>query len=308
VHYPKSALVEISDIGSLPGLDDIVGLEDAKRQLHAQILRRLSPTPTLYRGEHVLLVGPPGTGKTTLARATARNVLEQGQRTGVRVRYFEVNAQDLYYCLVGSTEENLREFFKRVRELAPAILFLDELDGLLVTRRSHTHEITRLFLSQFLKNLDGGIVPLDGVTFIGTTNRPEIIDDAALRPGRFGRQIYVPHPSEQLLRSLLRKQLARFPQGLEGISDDQLSTLIKPHCLEHGIAEGDAWTGADVVGLCTMIEDMTLLQSASGMNSGPLTHDFLLQGYAQYCASRTVSRNIANVKAGYGMSCELPTK
>jgi transitional endoplasmic reticulum ATPase len=171
---------------------DVGGLADPKRQL-----RRAVEWPLRY-GERleelgietpagVLLYGPPGTGKTLLARAVAATT---------EANFLRVDGPELLNKFVGESERAVRELFDRAREAAPVVIFFDELDAIggVRTETGGSQAPARV-VSQLLTELDG-LTPRADVVVLGATNRPDMIDPALLRPGRFDRQVEVPIPDD----------------------------------------------------------------------------------------------------------------
>src|SRR5688572_30832224 len=139
----------------------------------------------------VLLVGPPGTGKTLLAKAVAG---EAG------VPFFSISGSEFVEMFVGVGAARVRDLFEQARKAAPAIIFIDELDALGRARGAFPgaggHDEREQTLNQLLTELDG-FDPSEGVVLLGATNRPEILDPALLRAGRFDRQVLVDRPDKQ---------------------------------------------------------------------------------------------------------------
>jgi len=171
--------------------DDIGGLEDVKQQLkeavewplkHPDHFKEMGIEPP----KGILLYGPPGCGKTLLAKAVA---------TESEANFIAVKGPEILSKWVGESERAVREIFSKARQSAPCIVFFDELDSI-VPRRGHRFDsgVTDRIVNQLLTEMDG-IAKLEGVVVIGATNRPDIIDPALLRPGRFDRIIYVPPPT-----------------------------------------------------------------------------------------------------------------
>jgi len=144
----------------------------------------------------VLLYGPPGTGKTMLARALAH---EAG------ARFLHVRATDVVSKWYGEAERRVQQAFDRARNQAPAVIFFDEIDAV-ARDRDLSHEATHRMVSTFLENMDG-LHGVDGVIVLAATNRPEAVDDALTRPGRFDRLVEVPMPDRQGRQAIFRVHL-----------------------------------------------------------------------------------------------------
>jgi len=181
---------------------DVGGQDEAKSQL-AAIVQSIKE-PDSYRrwgvrpARGVLLFGPPGTGKTLLARCLAR---ESG------ARFIHVRATDVVSKWYGEAERKLQEAFDWARREAPAVLFFDEIDAL-GRSRDDSHEASHRLVSTFLENMDG-LEGIEGVVVLGATNRPEAVDEALTRPGRFDRLVEVPVPDRNGRRAIFGIHLRR---------------------------------------------------------------------------------------------------
>ncbi len=214
--------------------DDIGGLEDAQMRLREGIelplkdpdaFRRLGIRPA----KGFLLYGPPGTGKTLLAKATARES---------QANFIAVKSSDLLSKWYGESEQQIARLFSRARQVAPTVIFIDELDSLVPARGGGMGEpqVTERVVNTILAEMDG-LEELQSVVVIGATNRPNLIDPALLRPGRLDELIYVPVPEEGGRRRILAIHSSAMP-----LDDDvDLDVLA---------ARTERFTGAD-------LEDLT---------------------------------------------------
>jgi cell division protease FtsH len=188
------------------GFEDAAGVEEAKQEL-VEIIDFLKEPERFTRvggqiPRGILLVGPPGTGKTLLAKAVA------GES---KVPFFSLSGSEFVEMFVGLGAARVRDLFKQAKESAPCIIFIDELDALGKARGFGTvggHDEREQTLNQLLVELDG-FDPNMGVILMAATNRPEILDPAPLRPGRFDRQILVDRPDKQGRKAILEVHLKK---------------------------------------------------------------------------------------------------
>jgi cell division protease FtsH len=181
--------------------DDVAGIEEAKQEL-AEIVEFLRTPEKFTRlggkiPKGVLLVGPPGTGKTLLAKAVA------GEAS---VPFFSISGSDFVEMFVGVGAARVRDLFAQAKEQAPCIIFIDELDALGKARGINpmgTHEEREQTLNQLLVEMDG-FDTNSGVIIMAATNRPEILDPALLRPGRFDRHVAIDRPDVRGREAILK--------------------------------------------------------------------------------------------------------
>ena len=222
----REILVEVPDVS----WQDIGGLELVKQLLveavewplrYAESFRRLG----IDAPKGILLYGPPGTGKTMLAKAVA-NESESN--------FITVKGSALLSKWYGESEKRVEEIFRKARQVAPSIIFLDELDALVPVRGGGAGEphVTERVVNQLLSEMDG-LEELHGVVVIGATNRPDIIDPALLRPGRFDELIMAPVPDRESRQKIFQVHLKQVP--LAGDMD-----------LEALIDQTENYTGADI--------------------------------------------------------------
>ena len=209
---------------------DIGGLDDARERLREGVelplknpdaFRRLGIRPA----KGFLLYGPPGTGKTLLAKAVAREA---------EANFIATKSSDLLSKWYGESEQQIARLFARARQVAPTVIFIDELDSLVPARGGGMGEpqVTERVVNTILAEMDG-LEELQSVIVIGATNRPNLIDPALLRPGRFDELVYVTVPDEGGRRRILEVHTARMP-----LADDvDLDSLAR---------RSDRFTGADL--------------------------------------------------------------
>ncbi len=199
-------------------LADVVGLHRAKRRLRQVIGWLHDPSRLGAFGvmppRGFLLAGPPGTGKTLLARAVAGEA---------DLPFLSLSAGELKSKWVGESEARIREVFRKAQEYAPAIVFIDEIDGIARTRSSQDMAHTTSTLNQLLASMDGFAQGDRSIFVLAATNHVESLDPAILRPGRFDEVIPIDRPDARAREELLRLRLAA--TGAEGISADHLADL-----------------------------------------------------------------------------------
>ena len=186
---------------------DVGGLEEVKQSLkeavewplkNPEMFKRLGITPP----KGILLYGPPGCGKTLLARAVA---------TESEANFISIRGPEIFSKWVGESEKAIREIFRKARMAAPSIIFFDEFDALVPSRGAGgDSRVTERVISQLLTEIDG-LMTLQNVLVIAATNRPDLIDPAVLRPGRFDRRVYVPEPTEEARLKILEIQTKDMP-------------------------------------------------------------------------------------------------
>ena len=252
--FGKSRAREITSEMTGVTFDDVAGVEEVEVELR-EIIEFLKDPERFTRvgaklPKGVLLVGPPGTGKTLLARATAG---EAG------VPFFYVSGSDFVEMFVGVGAARVRDLFEQAKAKAPCLVFLDEIDAIGQARTTVTnvggHDEREQTLNQLLAEMDG-FEPNQGVVIMAATNRPEILDKALLRPGRFDRQIQVPLPTESGRREILGihtrsvvladdVDLDRLAQITAGFSGAELANIVNEAALMAVRRDHDQVTMAD---------------------------------------------------------------
>ncbi len=214
--------------------DEIGGLEEVKQSLREAVEWPLKNPEVFSRmgirpPKGILLFGPPGCGKTLLARAVA---------TESEANYITIKGPEVFSKWVGESEKAIREVFRKGRMAAPSVIFFDEFDSLVPRRGLGFADsgVTERVISQLLTDMDG-IVTLEDVVVIAATNRPDIVDPAVLRPGRFDRLIYVPEPDEKSRLEIFKIYTKDMPLT----KDVNLTDLAN-------ISKG--YSGADIQALC----------------------------------------------------------
>jgi transitional endoplasmic reticulum ATPase len=213
--------------------DEVGGLEEVKEALREavewpikkpDIFTNMGITPP----KGVLLYGPPGCGKTLLARVVA---------TESEANFISIKGPEIFSKWVGESEKAIREIFRKARTASPAVIFLDEVDSIVPRRGGGSDSgVSERVISQLLTELDG-LEPLQNVVVIAATNRPDIIDPALMRPGRFDRLIYIPPPDDTSRQQILKIYTKKIPMD-PTVNIDALTVATK------------GYSGADIQALC----------------------------------------------------------
>ena len=219
---PPSALREVLLESPNIKWEDIGGLEGPKQELMETVEWPLRYGP-LYRHlkavppKGILLYGPPGTGKTLLAKAVASES---------QANFISVKGPEFLSKWVGESEKAVRETFRKARQAAPCVIFLDEIDAIAPHRgRSSDSGVTERVISQLLTEMDG-LESLHNVIVMAATNRPDMIDPALLRPGRFDRLVYIPPPGLEARKEILRIHTKDRPVA-DDVDLDKLATKME---------------------------------------------------------------------------------
>jgi transitional endoplasmic reticulum ATPase len=214
--------------------DDIGGLDDVKQHLKETVEWPIKNPEMFSRlgiraPKGILLYGPPGCGKTLLARAVA---------TESEANFISIKGPEIFSKWVGESEKAIREVFRKARMAAPAAIFLDEIDSLTPKRGIGMSDsgVSERVISQLLTEMDG-ITTLQDIVVIAATNRPDMVDPAVLRPGRFDRLIYVPEPDDKSRLQIFKIYTKGMPIS-QDVDLNQLAIMTK------------YYSGADIESLC----------------------------------------------------------
>ncbi len=255
---------------------DVAGVDEAKEELKEVITFLTEPERYQKLGgklpKGILLVGPPGTGKTLLARAVAGEA---------RVPFFSISGSEFVELFVGVGAARVRDLFEQAKAKAPCIIFIDELDALGRARGvgplSGGRDEKEQTLNQLLSELDG-FASNDGVVLLAATNRPEILDPALLRAGRFDRQVLVDRPDKSGRVEILKVHL-RGVVASQNISVDDLAAMTP------------GFTGAD---LANLVNESTLL--AARRNANEVDNQDVLAAFERIVAGLEKKNRLLNAQ------------
>ncbi len=238
----REVLVEIPRVR----WEDIGGLENAKQELREAVEWPLK-FPDLFKATNIkppkgiLLYGPPGTGKTLIAKAVANES---------NANFISVKGPELLSKWVGESEKHVRDMFRKARQVAPCVIFFDEIDSLAPRRGSiGDSHVTERVVSQLLTELDG-LEELRDVVVIAATNRPDLVDPALLRPGRIERHVYIPPPDKEARKEIFKIHLRGKPLS-EEISIEELAEKT------------EGYTGADIEAVCREAGMLAIREAAA---------------------------------------------
>ncbi|MFO8051437.1 MAG: CDC48 family AAA ATPase [Thermoplasmatota archaeon] len=213
--------------------EQIGGLEEVKQKLRETVEWPLTDPGSFTRigvdpPAGILLFGPPGTGKTLIAKAIA---------TETKANFISIKGPEVLSKWVGDSEKAVREIFKKARQVSPCIIFLDEIDALAPRRSTTTqNHVSERIVNQLLTSMDG-VEDTQGMIVIGATNRPDILDQALLRSGRFDRMIFVGPPGLEERMEIFKVHTKDMPLD-NSVDLDDLANRT------------DGYTGADIEGIC----------------------------------------------------------
>ncbi|HEY6815082.1 MAG TPA: ATP-binding protein [Croceibacterium sp.] len=243
---------------------DVGGLDEVKKQIARRIVTPFKK-PSLFAkyrrkaGGGVLLFGPPGCGKTLLARATAGEC---------EARFVNVPVVDVVDKWIGEAERKLSAIFADARRETPTVLFFDELEALAGSRSGHASQSQVSLVSTFLAEMDGFAQNNEGVLILAATNMPWGVDSAFRRPGRFDRVQFVPPPDRSARLEILQLQLAGRPLG--------------PDCDAAAIAAKTAgFSGADLENLVNTAVDLAIEEALAGGSEVPVAQRHLLEALGE---------------------------
>ena len=276
-----SALRETLMVPSFVTWEDIGGVKEAKARLqevveqplrHAEAIKSMGIKPPMG----VLLYGPPGTGKSLLAAAVAHHC---------SANFIPVRGSEFYSKWLGESEERVRHIFVVARQVAPCVIFIDQLDAIAPVRgpETGTTAVTQRVISQLQAELDT-IGPYDGIVVIAATNRLDLVDEAVLSPGRFGVHIEVSLPAEEDRKEIVGIHIRKIPFE-NPFTRDEAATLVA------GQTEG--YSGTELAAIC---EEAKLLAARSAQYTRvvPLRREHLSAALKKVVSSRIGHRKASS--------------
>lgn len=256
--FLEKPTISFKDVGGMDSVKKEIGLKIIQPLLHPEIYKAYGKKT----GGGILLYGPPGCGKTFIAKATAGEV---------NAKFISVGLNDILDMWVGNSEKNLHDIFELARQNAPCVLFVDEIDALGASRSDMKQSSGRHLINQFLLELDGIDNSNEGVLVLGATNTPWHLDPAFRRPGRFDRIIFVPPPDEISRESILRLKLQNKPtQSID------FRTLSK---------KTENFSGADIDAIIDIAIELKLEESFMSGVANPIETKDLLNAAKKHKAS-----------------------
>lgn len=241
---------------------DIGGLEELKDEIRFKIIEPLK-NPDLFHyygkkaGGGILMYGPPGCGKTLIAKATAHEA---------QVNFIHVKGSDIKSKFVGETEKNIEELFAKARESQPAIIFFDEFEAL-GGDRSDAASYERSAVAQLLTEMDGVDAKGQQLLLLAATNEPWSIDPALRREGRLGSTIFIPPPDQESRKAIFQIEMASKP--VQNLEYDELSSLT------------EGLSGADIKSVCEMAIDIPLKESMTTKQRRPIDMDDMRTAFSK---------------------------
>ncbi len=259
--YGKFGMTDMSAAGEEKSMGDVGGYEDVKSELRDAIImplekKEIAFTYGIKPPTGILLFGPPGTGKTMLMRALAKEL---------KYNFIEVRCSQILSQWYGESEKNVKEVFDNARKNAPTVLFFDEIDAVAKARRGDSlDEVGQRVLSELLQQIDGASKSKATVMVVGATNRPDQLDAAMLRPGRLDKIIYMHLPDPDARKAIIKVSL----RGLPVAPDVDLETLAR---------KTDRFSGADMKNIVTEAKRLAAKEATAKGVVVPLGMNHFLQ-------------------------------
>ena len=235
--------------------DDVAGLDDVKDEIrikmiypfqHDELARRYGINP----GGGLLMYGPPGTGKTMLAKAIACEI---------DATFFVISPAQVLSKWVGEAEQNVRKLFEAAKAEPKAVIFIDEIEALVPKRKSDSSSVMQRVVPQILQELEGfDRTSQRCLLFVGATNRPWMLDEAVLRPGRFDSRVYIPLPDAPARYRLLEMYLLEDRPVADDVDLGQLCDRL------------EGYSGADIKNVCARAAAVPFTEAVGGAEPRPI--------------------------------------
>ncbi len=242
------------------GFDDIAGLEEIKEEIRLKMIYPFSHPELAQKyginvGGGLLLYGPPGTGKTMMAKAIAHEI---------EATFFIISPAQVLSKWVGEAEQNIRKLFDAAKQEDKSVIFIDEIEALVPRRKSDSSTVMARVVPQILQELEGFDRDSDrALLFVGATNKPWMLDEAVLRPGRFDNLVYVGLPDAPA-----RYKLLEIHTGNRPLADDvDLGTLCD---------RLEGYSGADIKNICAQAAQVAFMEALNGQEERPISQNDIL--------------------------------
>jgi len=235
--------------------DNVAGMEDVKQEIRLKMIYPFSHPELADRygvnvGGGVLLYGPPGTGKTMMAKATAHEL---------DATFFVISPAQIMSKWVGEAEQNVQKLFEAAKAQDKSVIFIDEVEALVPRRRSGSSTVMQRVVPQILQELEGFDRSSErALLFIGATNKPWMLDEAMLRPGRLDTKVYIPLPDAPARHRMLEMYLASRPLA-DDVDLGRLCDLL------------DGYSGADIKNIASQAATRPFLESVAGSDPRSIT-------------------------------------
>jgi len=242
------------------GFDDIAGLDDIKHEIRLKMIYPFSHPELAQRygisvGGGLLLYGPPGTGKTMMAKAIAHEI---------EATFFVISPAQIMSKWVGEAEQNIRKLFSAAKEEAKSVIFIDEIEALVPKRKNDSSTVMARVVPQILQEIEGFDRKGDrALLFVGATNKPWMLDEAVMRPGRFDTRVYVGLPDAPARFKLLEIHLNNRPLADDvdlGVLCDRL----------------EGYSGADIKSVCQQAAQAAFMDALGGVDGRAIGQQDLL--------------------------------
>jgi len=251
------------------GFDDIAGLDEIKHEIRLKMIYPFSHPELAKRygisvGGGLLLYGPPGTGKTMMAKAIAHEI---------DATFFVISPAQIMSKWVGEAEQNIRKLFVAAKEETKSVIFIDEIEALVPKRQSDSSTVMTRVVPQILQEIEGFDRNSDrALLFVGATNKPWMLDEAVMRPGRFDTRVYVGLPDAPARFKLLEIHLADRPIAPDVDLGSLCDTL-------------DGYSGADIKSICQRAAQAAFMDALGGEESRLIRHQDLVAIIAETAPS-----------------------